>query len=578
MTLNLSLPDQFAAPFDVQPVEPTAWHASGPLVPLGEDGTQTPAFLIRARVLTDEHPDLAITWAQRAQAAQAAREPDEAVRAATRAIHLGVAQASAPATHAALVVLSAAGQTQGLRALLDDPRAAELPTPLRARAAVELRDIDAALHLLGDGSSPEALAVRAWIEIERRDFHAAIRASRKAQRAGGIGPALLTNLGFAHAALGNLDKAIRITRQAAALSPCDRTIAFNLARYNLACGQFDDAIAVLEQLKTGPRPDFVLALAIAEIHTHAGDLEKAHRVLQQVRTSQEWARATTVRRCELDANLALLRWSTKRSETKTAVAAVVRALEGCDFESVSIAYMLLNLLQEAREADTLAPVIEALEPKHAPRELLPLRMHLAVLRHQADLAVEYARAWADAEILNDAAAAVAIHLLVDLQGEEEAGVELARRALPRNPVSSYLINNAAYALSLAGHPDKALEMLDRLPPEEGKVAVTATRALAQMIAGDITAGVRGYGDAHQIAEQAGNASLALLVDINLILALHRLSGGAGHEALAAISPIEVPAELAGRVEFWLVAERARRELGADMNSWFPGLREQVRRP
>jgi tetratricopeptide (TPR) repeat protein len=573
MTLSLSLPDQFAAPFDVQPVDPSAWSRANAEPAPGEPSGELPGFLIRARDATEKNPGSALAWARLAQAAQGAHQREEAVTAAARALEFGVAQRSEPAIHAAMIVLAAYGCTDPLRILLDDPRGGALTPEARIRAAIELRDLDAAMLLLEEQTSAEMLVVRAWVQLERGNYQGAIVASREARRAGAAGPALLINLGFAHATLGNLTKAINVTREAAALSPLDRVAGFNLAGFHRALGDFDRALAALERLQTGPYPDFELALALAEVVTAAEDKERAHRILQRVRTSERWAQADNVRRCELDANLALLRCTTQRTDTGSATKAVLRALQTCDYQSVSIAYLLLNLFRSPGDAGQLDAVVGALESKHPREALLPLRMHLAVLRRESDSAVAYAVAWSETDVLNATAAAVAIQLLSDLQGRVDEAADRGLAALRRNPANALLINNTAYALARANRPREALRLLDRphASPARMAVALHATRALAQMMGGNISGGLAGYREARARAEETDDLPLARLVDINLMLALTGIPDGAGRQHVVTLSPTRVLEGWARRIEFWIVAERARRELGSDAQYWFPGL-------
>lgn len=572
MTLSLNVADQFAAPFDVQPVEPPVSVPISPRINDGGSAGEPPSFLLRARGVADRNPNSAIAWAQRAQAAQAAGEGDEAVEAASRAIDLGVAQASAPATYAGIVVLSAYDRASVLRTVLDDPRSAELPPLVPLRAATELRDLETALRLVSGQTNAESLVTRAWLELQRHDYQAAVAASREARRLGAVGPALLTNLGFAHAALGNIDKAIAATRQAAVLSPLDRTIGFNLAGFYRAQGKFDHAVSTLTDLATGPRPDFQLALATAEIFTSAGDLERAHRILQSVRTSQEWAQADIVRRCELEANLALLRWTTNREASTSAVKAVLRALRSCDYQSVSIAYMLLNFLREPAEADVLLDVVAKLQDKHPSEALFPLRMHLGLLRRDEDETVTNAIAWTRHDVLNPSAASVALHFLTDLAGRPDAAAEMGLIAVKRSPAGTYVVNNTAYALALANRPAEALALLDSFKgPQGDEVVMTATCALAELMRGNLTEGVAGYRHARAIAEKNKDESLALRVDIHLALALNRVPTGAAEAQLSSLVPLSVPQDWARRTDFWIASVRARRELGATAEAWFPGL-------
>jgi Flp pilus assembly protein TadD len=567
MTLTLNLPDHLAAPREAQPVDPSDWGASTDrleLPPAGAGGT--PSFLLHARTAADEHHESAIAWARRAQAAQAASEPEEAIESARRALTLGIAQGAASAVHAAVIVLAAHDEHSSLRALLDDPRALELPALIRARAAFESGDADAALDVLGERAEPGALALRAWLSLERNDFQAAISYIRHAQKQGAGGPAMLVNLGYAHAALGNVRKAIRVTRQAAALAPHDRAIGFNLAGFYRSVGDIESALTALDRLQTEDRLDFELALAKADVLVEAHRSDEALQLLRAVRTSQEWALADDVSRSELTANLAFLRWMMNREETQPALKAILRALGDCGHASVQIAYMLPNLLRAPADAPILEEVLEALEARHPADELHGLRMHVSMLTRDSGGAVEQALAWAHADTLNPCATAVAVHLLSDLAGRFEAAADLGRHAIARNPVNAWLVNNVAYAYALAGRTGEAERLIDRLEDRAtGNVMLTATRALAALLAGDLERGLDGYRHAYRIAQERDDRPLALLVGLNLALTANRLPDPARDLAFAAVPQLDIPIELTHRLDFWIVGQRLQRELGFSLD-------------
>jgi tetratricopeptide (TPR) repeat protein len=568
MTLTLNLPDHLAAPREAQTAPPSEWGAAPPphLSPAAGVGG-TPSFLLHARTAADAHPESAIAWARLAQAAQAAGQHDEAIGSAQRALALGIAQGAAPAVHAAVIVLGTYDDCESLQTLLEDPRALELPAAIRVRAALEVGATEAAVDLLGDRDEPSALAVRAWLALERGDFQTTVSNLRRARRLGATGPALLINLGYAHAALGELDKAISVTRQAAAMAPFDRTAGFNLAGYHRAKGDIDSALAVFDRLQPGTRPDFDLALAKADVLVEAQRSDDALRLLHAVRTSQEWATADRVSRSELAANLAFLRWMMNREKQQPALKAILRALEDCDFESVEIAYMLPNLLRDAREAPILDEVLLALSARHPDEQLHGLQMHAALLRREGGSAMAHALAWVEGDPLNPCAAALAVHLLSDLGGRFEEAADLGALAVARNPASLWLVNNAAYAAALAGRTDEAARLIERVGSRAtGDVMLTATRALATMLGGATQRGLDGYREAHQIAEEQDDRPLALLVDLNLVLAVNLLPEPARARAAASLSQITIPAGLTHRLDFWVVGQRLERELGVNPGS------------
>jgi tetratricopeptide (TPR) repeat protein len=571
MTLTLDLPDQLAAPFELQPLLPSSWPPGATAVdPIAVPRESPPRGVDRARRASQEHPNNPIAWARLAQSAQAAGYRDEAIQAAETALALGIDATSAPAVHAAVVVLGAAGECGPMRQLLTDPRASELPIDVRLRAALDADELDAALSLVEHAASPDAHAVRAWIHLERGEFADAIRASRAAQAAGALGPALLTNMGYAHAALGNLRRAIKITRQAAALAPRDRNVGFNLVGYYRLLGDYDSALAELRRLQVGEHPDIALALVIADVLAANGRRDQAYRVLQRVRTSREWATADGIRRAELEANLALLRWMTDRERIARTIDVVERALRDSEFQSLSIAYRFLNLLRLHSHAPRLARVLVQLERRHAPEDLLGLRMHLAVLERDRERSVGLARAWAAHDLLNPTASALAVHLLVDVAGDASAAGDLGLAGLRRMPHSRLLANNTAYALALAGRINDARSVLARIPESVEDVAITATRALVKIMSGETDEGIRGYRRAYELARKREEPGLMALVSINAAMAVSRAA--APDEPTSDVPesmPLALPPKWEERPDFWISGERLRRELGVELDAFAP---------
>jgi hypothetical protein len=117
-----------------------------------------------------------------------------------------------------------------------------------------------------------------------------------------------------------------------------------------------------------------------------------------------------------------------------------------------------------------------------------------------------------------------------------------------------LVNNTAYALSLAGRPHEAKQVLDRLGDRSvGHVALTATRALADLVGGNEDAGIAGYRRAYEIAKERGDDDYATLVLLNAALSTKHLESELAHR-------IDVAEDLAELPNFWVVSHRIRREL------------------
>lgn len=576
MTMIRNLPAQLAGGARLQMLEPS-WsggHAptEAPDVSPDVTGSEAPhGYLLRARKALQANPNSPLAQARLAQAAQAAGYREEAVDAARGALELGLEGKHIPAAHAAMIVLQAYGLGSELARLLDDPRAAHLPVSLRLRAAVAAGEHAAALSILDDPrsmseNSADALSLLTWLHLQRGDFRQAVAAGRRAQAAGAAGVALYANLGYAHAALGELHKAIKLTRQAVALAPAHRAVGLNLVLYYKLAGKHEAALACLERLRDGQEMDVQLALATAAVMVYAGQHEQARRTLQRVRASAEWAHADGMQRAALEANLAFLRWKTGAANSHTTISSLRRALSANDYQSLSIAYLLCNLLMSSEHAPLLASVIERLQARHDPAELAGMRMVLALLEHDAPAALQLAREWSAKDVLNPNAATFATFLLCDLEGDFAQAAELGVRALARAPSHLMLLNNTAYALALAEDPHRAGRLLAGVRgSDEQRVEIVATRALIALMQGQVARGLDGYRRAWDLALAENDESLADRVAVNAVLACKR--AGLPEPAVLDKQLLQRLAVASGsRPGSWILAERIRRELQLQLPS------------
>ncbi|MDA0178792.1 tetratricopeptide repeat protein [Solirubrobacter phytolaccae] len=557
MNSALDIPEQLATPFAFRATGPTLFGSELPR-PNNTEQNQPPSHLVEARRLVDRHPDSAIAWARLAQSAQASADIEQSLDAAGKALAMGISQLSRPAIHAAVTVLASYGRTETVFQALQSHGANSIPNDLRLWMAIETKDETCIEQIVSEAQSPTALVTRGWVAITRGRYQDAIRDLRAAQATGATGPGLLMNLGYAHAAVGNLEKAIKITRQAAALAPNDRGISLNLAGFQRALGHHEAAVDEIRRV-AGARPDIELALVLADFLLEAGEAGKAHDVLQRVRTSREWAHADRTRRSELEANLAFLRWSTRRQDRTATLAVVLRALASCEHSSLAIGNLLMNLVRDPPEAPVLAAEIARLATKHPEDSLLSLRFHHAVVMRDAHAAAAYACAWAESDIFNSTAASLAIHLLTDAEGRAPEAAELGLKAIRRAPADPLLLNNTAYALCLAGRPAEAKRLIASTKTAAGqRVALRATEALADLMLGNCEQGQAGYREAQRLAREQGRPDLEALAALNMALAMRRAPGCKDEMELPTI-----PEQWKESPTFWMVSHRVRRELDVD---------------
>jgi hypothetical protein len=226
----------------------------------------------------------------------------------------------------------------------------------------------------------------------------------------------------------------------------------------------------------------------------------------------------------------------------------------------------------SEHAELLANVIDRLQSCHAPAGLHGMRMQLALLRHDATGAVEYAKAWTRENPFNPIACAQATLLVGDIEGDFEQAARIGLGGVRRAPDDVALINNTAYALAFAGDAARAKRLLGSLRERaHNRVEVVATGALVELLTGRVGEGLAGYRRAWELARAAGDELLADLVAANAALARHH-AGLAPHPVGVAGDGVDLDAATLGRLASaarsrpwpWLVGWRLRREMGVDL--------------
>jgi Flp pilus assembly protein TadD len=337
-------------------------------------------------------------------------------------------------------------------------------------------------------------------------------------------------------------------------------IAFNLVSFYLAVGDYAAATRALEPLQQVFPDDVEIALALAHISLRASDRKGANKILQRARTSKSWATAPLVRRAELEANLALLRWFTGRHSLDAARKIVLDQLAITDYESLPMASLLPALLPKFSDRRLLETLLGRLEARHDEKALLFLRVHDAILRQDAEAAVSLAVEWAQSEPFNPVAAGLAIQLLGDLAGDREKAIELGRDAVTRAPGDSLLLNNLAYVLALSGKTREARVVLGKVTTPDVSPAVIATRGLIDLLGGDVSGGIAEYERAGELAVQQGKERVAQLAALNLDVALRRVDPGILNRLEIEVAPqFEIPSSSEDDPGIWLLATRAEHD-------------------
>lgn len=567
MSLSCNTNNRLAGPVGTTPIQFVSPPTGPPVPDVGatsflEPGPATvPGYLAVARAHADAASESPTALARLAQAELSAGGVDAAVSAATAVLDLAGGEVDPAAEFAAVQVLRAGGAAEkAWDHMRDAPKADEVGRSFRARLAIECGDLDKARLLVEDVTTFDGLFVGGWLAMRAAEYPRAIALFRQATRVAGPTPDVLTNAGYSYAALGHLRHAISATRQAQALAPHKRMIAFNLVSFYLAVGDYASATRALEPLQQVFPDDVEIALALAHISLRAGDRKGANKILQRARTSKSWATAPLVRRAELEANLALLRWFTGRHSLDAARKIVLEQLAVTEYESLPMASLLPALLPSFSDRKLLETLLGRLEGRHDANALLFLRVHDAILRQDAETAVSLAVEWAQFEPFNPVAAGLAIQLLGDLAGDREKAIELGRDAVTRAPGDSLLLNNLAYVLALSGKMREARAVLGKVTTPDVSPAVIATRGLIDLLGGDVSGGIAEYERAGELAVEQGKERVAQLAALNLDVALRRVDPDILKRLEIQVAPqFEIPSSSEDDPGIWLLATRAEHD-------------------
>ncbi len=558
MTLVLPERDRLVAPTELASMPPLSipeglvFHVDLPL----PESPAVPSHVLVARTAADEHPDSAAALVRLAQAEQSIGEDARAVDAANRALALIRQQPDMALTVAVVQLLLSRGEVEAAANGADLIRDAQLRAMFSARIAVHRGALEEALAALDGAKDFDALALRGWVHLRRWEWASAISSFRSALKVGRPSPAVLTNLGYAYAAVGSLKKAIKVTLQAQALDEWSPLIALNLMSFYRAVGDRAGAFAQVTRLQERHPDDLKARFAEADLLLSEGEVRKAYSALRRARTSALWASAGPVERAELTANLAFVAWRLGERQAHQVRAEVIAELASTGYKSRDIAMMLPPLMSKVEDADALAELIGELARANPGESLDQLRVHLAALRCNFEEATQLATEWAEREIFDPVAAAQALYLLADVRADYETAISLGRDALRRVPSSKPLRNNLAYALALSGRMDEARRVLPTDPGDS--VTLAATRALTDVLSGHVKEGFAGYKRAFDLAQEREDHRLALLVHLNWLRAVHRYVRD--HELRDVdVPPLELPAGWRSDPRFVLISRMAERE-------------------
>jgi len=385
----------------------------------------------------------------------------------------------------------------------------------RATLAAQRQDYEQALALVRGIKSAESWSLQGWIKLEQNDYPAAIKFYRRALHEGKADPEVLTNIGYAHAALGQRERAIRDTQYALTLGPANKSrVGLNLVAYYAAEGAIGSAMKVIRSLQEEAPRDLDLWFAQAHLWLSQGNAQEADRTLRRIRTSL-WAHLSLSQQAELTANLSFVRWRLGKRSKREAAEEILQELRRVEFSTPRLAEMLPPLLDRFSDAKALREVVVSTSQANPDYPLHYLDVHLAVLERRFYDATAKAVAWAQVEPMNSTAALAATYLLTDVAADAEAASKIGMSSLRRMPAADALANNVAYALVFAGRAKDA----ERLVPEDGSPQCAATSGLVALRLGKSQHAIESYRAAFERARQDPDPDLEALVALHAKMAL-----------------------------------------------------------
>ena len=520
---------QIAAPRQLEFLPPRLMVRREPVLRLATSPEEEPerddSHLSQARELTERHRNSPAAWARLAQAELSVGNHDAAVGAALTSLEIMDPVDGGAALADAIVLVSCNKNQDAERALArleskGDTRALKPLRTFRATLAAQRGDLDQALKLVSGVGTPEGWSLLGWIKLQKHDYANAIQFYRRALREGRADPEILTNIGYAHAALGQRDRAIRDTQYALSLRPANQSrVGLNLAAYYSAEGAYDNALKVVRTLQEDAPRELDLWFAQADIYLSMGAPEKAERALRRIRTGL-WAHLSVPQQAELTANMAFLDWMLEKRSKKEVASEILRELERVEYSTPRLAEMLPPLLGHFSDAKTLRKVLVSTLRANPGKQLRFLDVNLAVLERRYDEAIKLSVTWVKDEPLNSTPAVAATYLLADVGGDPGAASELGLQALRRMPAAESLANNVAYALALADRAQEAKQWV----PEDHSPQSAATAGLVAMRLGDREQAIECYRRAFSRAASTNDPDLVALVALNAKMAVHCFGG------------------------------------------------------
>lgn len=523
-----------------------------------------------ARDLVRDHADSAAVLVRLAQAEHLAGDLAAAADMAAEAL-ARVARNALRDGRDSLDIASAISAGRLLVALghIDDADAAVAKLPhldalrvLRASIAIDRGELESALQVLRLDDSPAAASLRGFVLLRTAQYHAAIRELRKAWNSGVRVADDALNMALAFWSVNATRKAVSFARQASRLAPGRKDISFTLLEFLLASDQAAEARAEIDSIKqrgyTEPEEFIFLQAQVAlKLQEHRRGLTLMKRAASAAKAS-----GNNMLAAEIEGNLAYLELAphpAKHGIARERIGALIAQRP----TSVVLVELFALLADRVHHRDELTQYITNLTPGCDERRLYFLRARAAVLTGDFDEAVNYAGLWVEKEPYDVTAVALYVMWLGQIGLDWPKAACEAERALTRFGGDRMIVNNAAYALALAGRMGRAMSVIGRVA-DRNDYYLVATRGLVELSCGRVEEGLRSYRDAATLADRDsdGDAARALMT-LHQALAVHQLGlmrdeKVLRHLSAGALPTVPLPDDWQDRPDFVLLHEAARR--------------------
>jgi len=520
--------------------------------------------LTHARELAEKFRESASVLASLAAAELIAGNRENAVEASRQAITSSLEATDTAAVLQAAWTLTASGLVEEadstlrrLASRLVGPGSEHLvqaADALRAQVLVARDDADGMLELLGSQErNPRTAGLIGWALIRLGRFDAAIQALRRDLNAYGPRPDVLTNLGYAHAANGQLKKAIALTGEALHLAPADLSIAFNLVSYQMAAGDPAKALQTLQAVRAYFPDSAKVTCALADVLAY---MDKPDEALRELRRNKDVLQgASAYDRAALIANEAYLLFRLRRRSAEVTIEALRKELLRSDYANLGVAKLLARVMLGVASPSEFGVLAKGLLQRFSRQECLEFLCVAEFANDRWDEATQLSLEWARAEPFNVDALAMATYLLTDHVGDLDRAIDLGQAALKRMPAATMVANNVAYALALAGRAAEASRVIHGQPENPWSCA---TQGLIALRSGDRKRADALYDRAAKLARDGYGPVLELMVRVHQAIAIARIDGSVlPSDALQSLESLpEVASSVAVDPRLRLVARKA----------------------